>query len=58
MINISWKNVYEPIRRSGIQITIEKKKNLKKYLNWKKIDKHWISLLRSILTRKKFLITL
>ena len=35
MINISWKNVYEPIRRSGIQITIEKKKNLKKYLNWK-----------------------
>ena len=58
MINISWKNVYEPIRRSGIQTTIEKKKNLKKYLSWRKIDKHWISLLRSILTRKKFLVTL
>ena len=33
------KRFFEPIKRSGIQITIESKKYEKKHLNWRKIDR-------------------
>lgn len=41
MINISWKNVYEPIRRSGIQTTIEKKEKPKEI---SKLEEDWQAL--------------